>query len=118
DWLVVQPVPVEVEQLARLVRSRVGRNAWPGEVDEHPAAPEKPDGRDWNTPLAERERCRRAGPAAQPGTDDSEIADEVAEIDHPGRRDCDDRRAGVLQHRNEREDTHGDAGADRRVPAR
>src|SRR3979490_360213 len=66
----------------------------PQEVDLHRNAPQEGEHVDDRAPAAELERRRLLGPAAEPGAEDCDVAQDIREIDHPGRADRDDARAG------------------------
>src|SRR5580700_7818993 len=101
-----------------VVRLGIARGSWPGEVDQHRPAVCQADEVDCQAPLTEPERRARPGPAPQPVAQDREVAAEVAEVDHRGRRDRDDPGAGELDERDCGQDGDGDARPDGRVQRR
>src|SRR5467141_2932229 len=86
--------------------------ARPQEVDLHGDSPHKGEDVDDRSPLAELEGSRFFGPALQPGKKDGDVAEDVGEVDHPGRTDGNGARARVIDERETGEDADHDARAD------
>src|SRR5689334_13498415 len=94
------------------------RVARPQEVDLHRYAPGETKDVDDQSPAAELERCVVLWPALEPGQQDGDVAEDVGQVDHPGRADGDQAGAGVIDERQTRQDTDHDARTDGRVQSR
>src|ERR1700745_3396119 len=84
--------------------------ARPQEVDLHGDAPDKAKDVEGNAPAAQLERRGLLRPAPEPGAKNREVAQDVREVDHPGRADGDGARACVVEKWKERQQADDDAG--------
>src|SRR5579864_402460 len=92
--------------------------ARPQEVDLHGDAPHEAKDVEGYSPTPQLERRGLLGPALEPGAKNCEVAQDVREVDHPGRADGDGARACVVEKRKQRQHADDDACPYRSVERR